>query len=150
MTIVCVGLGIFERKKIMKLELKHLAPYLPYGLKIHWKTSKKTSIVMMKPSNILDVEIYTTNFKPILRPIEDLTKEIERNGRKYSLDSIIFPKDEYSDDFTRKVAIEELKLSNAIHHITTPYSIVEVLLKHHFDVFGLIEQGLAININTVD
>ena len=30
-----------------------------------------------------------------------------------------------------------------------PYSIFEILLKNHFDVFGLIEKGLAIDINTI-
>lgn len=132
----------------MKLELKHLAPYLPYGLKIlnGWGDIKTLNYTHLDDEG----NGFIKHVKPFLRPMSDLTKEIEHNGEKYSVGNIIFPKDDYDDDFTRKCAIEALKLSNAIHHVNTPYSIVEVLFKNHFDVFGLIPAGLAIDINELN
>jgi hypothetical protein len=130
----------------MKLELKHLAPYLPYGLKID--TSKlengysimtmcdKGGLSNIEIGDVMDEYPYT---KPILRPLSDLTKEIEVNGEKF-------------------VPIEEIKESQ--HHlffredIENPlegvqYSEIQKLFEWHFDVFGLIEAGLAIDVNAL-
>ena len=75
----------------MKLELKHLAPYLPYGLKL-------IGDIDNNPIDKYDISTdgwlcYITNngggkgrisgYKPILRPLSDLTKEIEINGNKF-------------------------------------------------------------------
>ena len=59
-----------------KLELKHLAPYLPYGLNgIHG--DKRIDF------NSANIWVFTLNAKPIFRPLSDLTKEIEHNGEKF-------------------------------------------------------------------
>ena len=31
-----------------------------------------------------------------------------------------------------------------------PYGVVEKLLEWHFDIFGLLEKGLAVDINTIN
>ena len=79
----------------MKLEIKHIAPYLPYGLKakfqsINKKTCRKyvigTISAMYSDCSICcydTVNATPDNFKPILRPLSDLTKEIEVNGEKF-------------------------------------------------------------------
>ena len=70
-----------------KLELKHLATYLPYGLKIklpygiltlgnHPNVHKDDQLINYG-SVIID------QLKPILRPLSDLTKEIEHNGERF-------------------------------------------------------------------
>ena len=118
-----------------KLELKHLAPYLPYGLKGKWDTVIASSIWE------LDCEILEpdyTNLKnpvysyfgknpcmPILRPLSDLTTN-----------AFVFKKD-----------LEHIKIHKEV--ITMRYYVVEYLFQNHYDVFGLIEQKLAIDINTL-
>ena len=112
----------------MKLELKHLAPYLPYKLKV-------ADSIMMKPkvmntgqgssSNWVGIKTvinYRDNnrffYKPILRPLYELDIDNETNTPSY------------------------------IQGCT--YSYVNYLLSEHYDIFGLIERGLAIDINTLN
>lgn len=70
----------------MKLELKHLAPYLPYGLiikvgniSVAELTTDFTDHDHIKVSPVLSVEAY----QPILRPLSDLTKEITHKGEVF-------------------------------------------------------------------
>lgn len=108
----------------MKLELKHLAPYLPYGLKV-------SSIHTLNAENgigninhiVRAVNKGKKQYRPILRPLSDLTKEEYR---------CLF----YGNPLDYK--IDEL-----------PYKTFIKLLEWHFDVFHLIPQGLAIDINTL-
>lgn len=117
-----------------KLELKHLAPYLPYGLTgicteeftgietvygiSYYKGS--SDVYLITSFDDLDIEY----FKPILRPLSDLTKKEYKNSF-------------YGNPLDYK--IDEL-----------PYKVFIKLLELHFDVFGLIEKGLAIDINTLN
>lgn len=83
------------------MELKHIAPYLPYGLKGNLvnleyfdsqiccelyrietgktKESDKYDITVI----VGDCESELKDFKPTLRPLSDLTKEIEHNGERF-------------------------------------------------------------------
>lgn len=73
----------------MKLEFKHIAPYLPYG--IEFFDYKKAKIVFDTYSVMSTGEyneyslpyILKNQVKPILRPLSDLTKEIEVNGERF-------------------------------------------------------------------
>ena len=67
----------------MKLQIQHLSPYLPYGLKVRRKSSNREIIIDMYAYNIYDILQHTSIYKPILRPLSDLTKEIEVNGKKF-------------------------------------------------------------------
>ena len=78
----------------MKLELKHLAGYLPYGLNLKFVSNYELDRLSLKDIVVLKqidegcvcVNGYKTNNKsyiPILRPLSDLTKEIEHNGEKF-------------------------------------------------------------------
>ena len=94
----------------MKLELKHLAPYLPYRLTIYdkYKNSDKFDIY----------EMTLNNFNGVMK--NDLRKPI------------LLPspfKDFINRDYT--------------------YNEWMFFFKMKYDVFGLIEKGLAININTI-
>jgi len=65
----------------MKLELKHLAPYLPYGLKGLGKfPNGKNNIRDINVNNIMAFVDNDINSKPILRPLSDLAKETEYGG----------------------------------------------------------------------
>lgn len=152
----------------MKLELKHLAPYLPYGLKLEYtfhvlsdefkiigRLSSIDNSEISKPIilKITDAEFrhktgllcFINQCKPILRPLSDLTKEIEVNGEKFApfkwfnfINSDI--------DFETQI----IALSNDIRWLdSTYYGIIEKLFEWHFDIFGLIEKGLAIDINSL-
>lgn len=108
-----------------KLELKHLAPYLPYKLnleRINYKNErfKKLTAYDLCPDGEID------NIKPILRPIEDLYNE--------------------KTDFGIKIVhYFNFKTNVKLDYRNFPYHVMEQLFKNHFDVFGLIPKGLAIS-----
>ena len=98
------------------LELKHLAPYLPYGLKV-FLVNHNYHEYPMTSENIITIE--GTIRKPILRPLSDLD----------------LPED------------NEFNTPENLQGCTFGY--VTGLISEHYDVFGLIEKGLAIDINTI-
>lgn len=143
----------------MKLELKHLAPYLPYKLKVKTKIgnlilcqlnnstkwnawfyfcrNSKNKNQLYNFNNLKNADGIGRGFllkeiTPILRPISDIEKEIEVNGKK------IVPLDYFSGFFDFEYGIESIDYKRA-----------QKLLEWHFDIFGLIEKGLAIDINTL-
>ncbi len=134
----------------MKLELKHLAPYLPYGLKMKtfdtfyaydiMTLCDKSGLSNIGLSSVIDEP---QDFKPILRPLKDLSELMPKNGVCYisylwyeiiSTDSDSFDKDKFYENC-------ELGLIEFL-----PIKVYEQLLKWHFDVFGLIEKGLALDV----
>jgi hypothetical protein len=139
----------------MRLEIKHLAAYLPYGLKgiySEYIDKEKTDLGSFEKEELIGLNFkeekifltfgYVTerdDFLPILRPLSDLTKEIEVNGEKF------VPAEEYS--FLRLAEISNYEGgSNTLNFIHVREQ--NLLLEWHFDVFGLIGKGLAIDINT--
>lgn len=144
----------------MKLELKHLAPYLSYGLEFICICPDSMEYEVSQVSNIHlgneIIEVGATEFefsdlggeeiKPILRPLSDLTKEIEYNGEK------IFPvewlEDKYFTTDLHSQCNRIIEDERWINHCD--YLLIQYLLEWHFDVFGLIEKGLAIDKNTLE
>lgn len=126
-----------------KLELKHLAPYLPYEVWGYFPKEKyQFKIKGIGYSQIVDNELIITDtydefrfedVKPILRPLSDLKK---REFALYIPSKCDFDLDFDTEDLTGFNFIELLDEMN-------------FLFEHHFDVFGLIEKGLAIDINTL-
>ena len=155
-------------KAIKIIELKNLAPYLPYGLKgicteeftgietvygiSYYKDS--SDIYLITSFDDLDIEY----FKPILRPLSDLTKEINYGLSTYAFtylfeigdcDGCVF-EFEHGNIKTIK-ALENISKYNSYNDINyLPNAVVNMMYEHHFDVFGLIEKGLAIDINTLN
>lgn len=119
----------------MKLELKHLAPYLPHGLKIRgFDNSVNARIIDLLIK--YGVERYT----PILRPLSDLTKEIEHNCE------MLVP----IDWIRENLDYDEYAIDYYINHTERlPYEIEQKLFEWHFDYFKLIPKGLAIDINSL-
>ena len=136
----------------MKLELKHIAPYLPYGLKVIINGSDKITRMLVLNSVLFknQIEIQTVwgtygdmGFKPILRPLSDLTDPEWRNKIYYfNLGCTDWVTKE------RETWVKEYKHDGWLNRV--PYGIVVFLLENHFDIFGLIEKGLAIDINTIN
>ena len=135
----------------MKLELKHLAGYLPYGLVFRYDSepSEYLMLGLTKESIKLDEATedlkpcwvgYNDYYKPILRPLSDLGKKhidymwFELLG----IDNEIFDKLE----FIEKCELYQIDF--------LPIIVYEYLLKNHFDVHNLIEKDLAININDLN
>lgn len=122
-----------------ELELKHLSPYLPYGLRIRYILGKGSTWTLTQ----FNIEQFSDVDKPILRPLSDLTKEIVHNGEKFvPIDYFIYKTS--VEDFTE---FPEQK-HNLIHGLK--YADVQLLLEWHFDIFGLIEKGLSIDINALN
>ena len=125
-----------------KLELKHLAGYLPYKLKLIDDKPKVMNAFCGHSKNWCSIE-YAIKMqrKPILRPLSDLTKEIEVNGEKFVPLDELWKYHNFSAMRWGDIETDPTRY---------PYTIVEKLLEWHFDIHGLIEKGLAIDINTLD
>jgi len=143
----------------MKLELKHLAPYLPYGLKIYmedlrshvkpfsWELGIETNL-----KQVLDFQN-----KPILRPLSDLKivgsdiiNEHSINiliSEKHNIDYGIFS--HFKGHLDLELDGDHMLRYDADKSISFQvfFDIQNELLKGHYDVFGLIEERLAIDIN---
>ena len=149
---------------MQKLELKHLSAYLPYQLKCIYKGDKNVNILGLSynEGEKLLIKIGTHewtnlfNIKPIIRPLSDLTKDIEVNGEKF----IPIEWFEIGDDDNVAVdygngnvkligLLKDMSKYNFIDLAYINYGVVEKLLEWHFDIFGLIKQNLAIDINTL-
>lgn len=148
-----------------KLTLEHLAPYLPYGLKMFHKESAVKIQTMTHFDLCEDLLQHHNKWrnKPILRPLSDLTKEIEHNGRTFvPMDTVgdipnNFCKCDFVTDWCDKggdfneYVQEFVKGVFGNHHLDyLPFGFVQKLIEWHFDVFGLIEKGLAIDINSIE
>lgn len=131
----------------MKLTIKELAPYAPYNLKVQLGVTERDLTAISCDSKYVFVTEYIgarkkqmagiESIKPLLRPLSDLASEIEHNGERF------VPMDEVHLHHNFSV----LKTDNLQSDPTRyPYTVVEFLISLHFDVFGLIERGLALPI----
>jgi hypothetical protein len=137
----------------MKLELKHLAGYLPYRLKIKTYYGWDTMSTLSEDCVNTDHENYyyyncsgIDSFKPILRPLLDLTKEIEVNGEEFVPMNWYYNKNAFKDSFLEM----QDHIKDMLKLETCPQCIFQKLLEWHFDIYGLIDAGLAIDINTLN
>lgn len=146
---------------MVKLELKHLSPYLPYRLKIQHKTifqeSGYESVDTLTSYNIPNV-IESDKRKPILRPLSDLSRVgcKETTINEHTINTLLGYGDiEFSHfkgdlDFIHEGNSSQRYDSSKTISFKTFETVRAELLKGHFDVFGLIEKGLAIDINTLE
>jgi hypothetical protein len=92
-----------------------------------------------------------SNYKPLLYPLEYLTKEIEVNGEKF------VP----IEWLNKNKSVKLIKVTNTKGNIEVfngktsnlrffEYCVIEKLAQWHIDFQGLIEAGLAIDINTLN
>jgi hypothetical protein len=132
----------------MKLELKHLAPYLPYGLKsLGYYPNGGQNIQEVTTLNVLNLLDFDSRRQPILRPLSDLTEhkdgfiqlKVIRDMNLGHVDYITNERDHW---------ISEYGIDGFINKM--PHGIFQKLIEWHFDLFNLIPQGLAIDINTLE
>lgn len=141
----------------MKLEIKHLAPYLPYGLKLQYVVREKVEKTgVLQSISHRDFETHPTRvsieglyneehiwmFKPILRPLSDLTIDIIRQLISFDIVEFRMSK-EIEDDFSIEVNDE------MVGWTALGFQEYQNIIAYHFDIFKLIPQGLAVDINTL-
>ena len=123
----------------MKLEIKHLAPYLPFNIKVQWvREDDKELIIQYLTISDYNFLIRRKYAKPILRPLSDLTKSIEVNGERF-VPAYKMITHGFHNQFWYETEIFDYRYLYAMD--------LEKLFEWHFDVFGLIEKGLAISYN---
>ena len=129
----------------MKLEIKYLASYLPYGLNI--KDVKHGSVFealhfITTPNQ--DFSLFKGNFdqltndkylKPVLFPLSSLTKEITINGKTFVPKKLILDFAKFHSEVPICVIDNDYRLWNVFEY--------EILLSLKFDIYNLIEKGLA-------
>jgi len=126
----------------MKLELHHITPYADKAVfgTFNGVRDILTDIDFVNGivSSLNNGSVELKNFKLELISLSDLTKEIDKDEDVTFLDWI---ESEYEIDvlaFIDAYGIEKL-----------PYEVMEYLFEWHFDIFNLIENNLAIDINTI-
>ena len=144
----------------MKLELKYLAPYLPYKLKITFEGDEhehelvglditSNGVKLLSPfSNYGSSSLEES--KPLLHPLSRLTEPVLKYGKR--IRDLGSPYDRPGSEYFELVRRVELSEKYNTPTPNEPYQtivgtiehwFVEKLLEWHFDVFGLIEKGLA-------
>ena len=140
----------------MKIELKYLAPYLPYVLKViniemyenGFRTKHCIKNLVLSPYN-LEIglkDIDGVKEKPILYPISDFgDKDNLREVHEFiGLGNWCEAYDNYFDAwFNDACSIRKLVLQ-------APQEVFNYFIANHFDVFGLIDEGLAISMHDVE
>ena len=141
----------------MELEIKKIINYLPYELKflyngniykMRWinsigdiEYSSQDDFIDPFPPNIFSK--YLDLVKLIFRPLSDFQEEQIEEIKS------IFDKNwcRAYDDFFDALFQHDWDMHSMI--LMCPYEILQWFFKNHYDVFGLIEDDLAININTL-
>lgn len=141
----------------MNLELKHLAPYLPYDLEYAQKKESYTTEefyfvkkgvistkgVVGNVNSILDTNFYF----PILKPISDFSLLVIEEFEKYDGKRNGKANEEIINLFCEENGVDEI-IENIVLS-SLPYECIDFIFKNHYDFFGLISQGLAVSIHDV-
>ncbi len=140
--------------KIEKLELKHLTPYLPYGLRMKvndgygiLKGILQHSLDVSDPDSV-DSGMYVTydECNPLLFPLSEC-EEILNNDDYLCIDSCQVT---FCNLWNGKNTFKIYPTGAEWIYASDVYeNFYEFLFKYHFDVFGLIDSGVAIDINTI-
>jgi len=131
-----------DSQPLLKMKLKHIAAYLPHKLLVGYKakpTHTYEVFGVLQGINDLQIKSEFTDFVsiayfvPILKPMRKLTrKELEDAGFDTTEPPIINLLNSVSTNRYLLVMVE------------TPYYLILYLTARHYDIFGLINQGLAV------
>ena len=123
-----------------KLELTHLAHYLPYGLIMEYNGNENAEIKVAL-INLTD-RFYSiptailSNFKPILRPLSDYS-DLSGNAMN-----------DLNCDVSNQITINEYA-TGYIGIGQVDYETILIMAENHIDMFKLIPNNLAIDIKTL-
>ena len=145
----------------MSIKPEYLIPYLPYSLKVIME-GKKTNVAWMSTKNIAVIipdgigeykkiawKYAHHNIKPILRPLSDLSKEINDTGLTIVFGAVSGGFHSAEPDYKPRLQASCLNIEQNIKTNNVSWGLMKQLLRLHFDVFGLIEKDLAVDINTL-
>jgi len=124
----------------MELIIEHLKGYLGTGLKVQINKKTYPSWIGVKELTLETLFTYRgqrNTIKPLLYPLSKLTKEEKLKLQCLHNDKEINSLADLSFFYGDSTNLEEIK------------AVFEYLYTNHFDIHGLIEQGLAIDINTL-
>jgi hypothetical protein len=126
----------------MKLETKHLAAYLPYELEVFNKFYSNIETLeaintsgTLFTNNFFKEWLHISKYKPILRPLSQLTQEIKHNGEKFVPAGKMITHG-FHNSFWYELDKFDYRYLYAMD--------LEKLLEWHFDIYGLLENNLAI------
>lgn len=151
----------------MKLETKHLAAYLPYKLNCLITDNEKEVIDEMFAvyddgtacfANVIESSQGFESIKPILRPLIDMNKELFINGMFGFIPAKRIANEYLNTSYwgANEIGTGVLDKDNKMVNLCfigneivgeCPFLIYQSLCEWHFDIFGLIEKGLAVDIN---
>lgn len=154
-----------------KLKLEHIVGYLPYGLKVQCDCTYlgKEDYIIQELNSIniqhkrvevidwcedgknIDREEYKlSRIKPILKPMEMFNEE-ER--QKYELwVNITYPRSigTYSkEELSINIVMDNNFPDRRSHLAASGIFLLQYLYQNHYDIHGLIEQGLAVDVRTM-
>lgn len=158
-----------------ELKIEHLSVYLPYGLKLQYIVRGKVEkIGTMKTIIHNEDETHPTKisidyndaehiwmFKPILRPMSDMHKELFIDGTFGFIPEKRIVNEYINTCYwgTNEIGTGILNKDGKIVDLCfiggeivgeCPFLIYKSLIEWHFDVFGLIEKGLAVDNTNLD
>lgn len=141
----------------MELKIEHLAPYLPYGISLQFvireeivrtgvmsrllNYSHETHPVRVAIDNYDSEHIWM--FKPILKPLSDLEKDVVVATNLEEVYDV-----SYNAVLHGVITFVSHEDPFDLEHL--PLGAFTLLVKNHYDVFGLIEKNLAVNFNTIE
>ena len=151
-----------------------LAMSYPYEIKLVYRNDKSWPIIMAIGN--LDEILHTNkDYKPILRPLSDLTKEIEHKGEtfipivelarmawkeplinKFKINNgtlwYNFDGDEYYFEFRPNKGFLFARMTpyESFMPIDNQLGLFQKLIEWHFDIADLISKGEAIDVNTLE
>ena len=138
------------------IKLHEICGYLPYNLSIGYFFNGKhicnapmvSSMIYNSYADEIPLSIVVSgdeSFKPLLRPLSDLTKEIEHNGKRFV--PIVKLLQEYCFDTNQMTEQEINEYAESMIEIDMSYMTAQMLMEWHFDIHGLINRNLALNLN---
>lgn len=143
------------------IQVKHILPYLPYRLKVMVDSNihELKGIQVNPDTNSYYLMVYGLTesvlpFKLILRPLEDLNKYRDESANAHEINMLMGKNNKYGNvtvDFDGTLDLM-CTCGEGNSEFYLNFEIIEkfrdLLLSAHYDIFGLINQGLAIDINT--
>lgn len=135
-----------------KLLLKDLCSRLPYGVKISVQSWDEREMEYVDRIDVLysvngdeyiksvneDYDFSLEDIKPYLFPLSSMTDELwDKEFRGYSITE--FTRDSF------KYGCETLEFYDYNPDLSSMVGFINQLIKNHFDIYGLISKGLAID-----
>lgn len=135
----------------MGLEIKHLAPYLPYHLKVisdQLVHNKSYEMVLSNRSSSFSNGLTMTNIlefkaKPVLKPFAQIRDIVDAIIYRFNKENI---KQVEKIEFNNLCGFVLFGLeSDDGCEVGMPYWAYEMVFEGHYDVFGLIPEKLAVD-----